>query len=64
MVGMETCTIKSTMDRISAFGLLLGRTDARSYRRVGWMTVYDIEGRDHWFDGNLGLAMWEDIVII
>ncbi|KAI1770788.1 heterokaryon incompatibility protein-domain-containing protein [Hypoxylon cercidicola] len=63
MVGMEVCTVKENTDRIRAFGLLLGRVGAHSYRRVGWMTVYDMEGRDYWFDEDLGLAMWEDVVI-
>lgn len=64
MVGMEICTAKENTDRIRAFGLLLGRIDAHTYRRVGWLTVYDIEGCDYWFDEDFGLAMWEDVTIM
>lgn len=63
MVGMEVCTVRANTDRIRAFGLLLGRVGGHTYRRVGWMTVYDIEGRDYWFDEDLGLAMWEDVLV-
>ncbi|XXH05361.1 hypothetical protein Hte_011787 [Hypoxylon texense] len=63
MVAIEICTVKANTDRITGFGLLLGRVGSHSYRRVGWMTVYEMEDRDYWFDEDLGLAMWEDVLI-
>ncbi|KAI0179040.1 heterokaryon incompatibility protein-domain-containing protein [Hypoxylon sp. FL1284] len=63
MIGMEICTVKENADGIRGFGLLLGRVDAHSYRRVGWMTVYERDGHDYWFDEDVGLSMWEDVLV-
>lgn len=63
LVGVEICTVRN-MDRIKAFGLVLGRIDAQTYRRVGWLTVYDTGNHDeYWFDDGLGLALWDEMLI-
>ncbi|KAI3326597.1 hypothetical protein HD806DRAFT_520390 [Xylariaceae sp. AK1471] len=46
LVGVEICTVMN-MDHIKAYGLVLERIDSDSYRRVGWLTVYDVEGREY-----------------
>ncbi|KAI0446188.1 heterokaryon incompatibility protein-domain-containing protein [Xylaria telfairii] len=66
LVGVEICIVRNNvrnMDGIKAFGLVLERIDADSYRRVGWLTVYDADSHDYWFDDELGLAIWKDMLI-
>ncbi|KAI1752580.1 heterokaryon incompatibility protein-domain-containing protein [Xylaria castorea] len=62
LVGVEICTVRN-MNGIKAFGLVLERINANSYRRVGWLTVYDAGNREYWFDDELGLALWKDMLI-
>lgn len=46
LVGVEICTVRN-MDGVKAFGLVLERIDDDSYRRVGWLTVYDADSCEY-----------------